>query len=215
MPFTTANPGPPPHPTPHSLGDARRDPLVQGRRCQDPPQGHCCHMWHILSPGSRRRFLCFPPSFHSPSVREFQAGFHLHHPGQAPTPAQRPCRAGLILHEWGPAHVPLSPGAPTPGPQEERLPVAPAIPTIPVSSRGHSSATAGETNPPALCCWPCPEQTPSAGPKLSPAPVGMALLSPVPPSTSGSCGFGQARCLLRWWWLLELSRLGSCWKSCA
>lgn len=68
----------------------------------------------------------------------------------------------------------------------ERLPVAPAIPTIPVSSRGHGSATTAETNPRALRCWPRPKRTPSAGPRLSPAPAGiMALLAPVPASTSG------------------------------
>lgn len=102
---TTTNPGPPPHPT-LTRGHQERAPWqspVQGRRCQDPSHGHCCHMWPVLSPGVSGD-SCPPPSLHdlpsqapgwgSPSVRELQAGVRFHRPGQAPTPLQCPRGAG-------------------------------------------------------------------------------------------------------------------------
>lgn len=175
-------------------------------------------------PGGVRGFSCAPPtaSTTSPPSRPWQP-LGEGTPGWSSPPPPRTSPDAFAVSPRGREGSSRSGDLPAPRCHlglrhlaRERLPVAPAIPTIPVSSRGHGSATTAETNPRALLCWPRPKRTPSAGPRLSPAPAGiMALLAPVPPSTSGSSGFGWARCPLQRWWLLELSRLGSRWKSCA
>lgn len=158
--------------------------------------------WPLLShvarsqPGGVRRFLCSPQppqqpplsGWGSPSARELQAGVCLHRPRQAPTPFQCPRRGGRARADHpgvGTCPNPAVTWGSNTWPRRGSLWLLQSP-----SSRGHSSSTTGETNPPALCCWPCPKETPSAGPKLSPAPMGLALLAARPPSTSSSSGFG-------------------------
>lgn len=221
--LTTTNPGPPPHPTLTrgcQEGAPRQSP-AQGRKCQDPPRGHCCHMWPVLSPGVSGD-SCAPPSLHNNPPSQAGAAPQ---PGNsrlefASTAPDKPRRLssvpageggpGLIIQEWGPARTPLSPGAPTPGPGEApcgssnpRHPVATAHPppekqTLwrcaagPVPRRHHQLAPNCPLHQWGWHCWQ----------HALPAPV--AALDLAKP---GACSHGGG--------FLKLSWLGSCWKSCA
>lgn len=190
-----------PHRTQRSPGAAeRRPPAKPGtgqEAAQDPPSGHRCHAWPVLSPEVVGTLPRSPSPSSDPVVgpmagqpySEAARGGRLPPPPRtSPSTFAAPPRGRERRWQRGCSSKSGDQPAPRCHLGLQRLARA-RLPVVPACPRHRGSATARETKPsglslPALPQAECHHLAPNR------PQAGMALVAPVPSSTSGSSGFG-------------------------